>query len=347
MRRRQRRLPAHLAALLCFGVAVLAVVGWTTLDHGGPALSAATRARLDGASDRGRKTDLIERLDSPPEVVILGGSRALRFDPAYLWERTGLSGFNAAVTDARPEDAWALVSLLHERFPSARFRFLWVIHADEFDPKGLDSGLVYDAALARFFPPSLIRRQMLLEAAHLVIDPMQEGRVFAADGCVVRDDFDRIYPQPGRDACGVRSNIRAALQTYAKRPAQLSRRSVFYFEQTLALMQSIAAAPPVIVSAPVDPRILAATINHGWAVRQGLLLRLLASLHAHYRFSFDDLSRASSCGCTAADFFDGIHLRPSGARKVIDAVLSRFPNAFPSFDRRERAKRTPTASQGG
>jgi len=309
-------------------VGVLIVIGWATLGRAPSKLSAPLRARLDIASDRMQKTDLIQQLTSPPEVIILGGSRALRFDPAYLQERTGLSGFNAAVTGARPEDAWALVSLLHARFPRARFRFLWVIHANEFDPKALDPGLVYDATLASFFPPSLITPQIQAEAAHLRIDPMQQGRVFARDGYVIHDGFDRLFPQPGSDATGVANNIRSALHIYRTTPARLSRRSVLYFQKTVALMQSIAAAPPVIVSAPVDPRILAATVNRGWSVRQRLLLRQLASLHKRYRFSFADFSRAASCGCTAQDFFDGIHLRPSGAQKVTDAVLRRFPGAF-------------------
>lgn len=162
----------RLAVLLGVGVAVLVVAGWATLGHGrtsapvghsggslGPSTSplpASLMSRLDVASDRMQKTDLIQRLTAPPEVVILGGSRALRFEPAYIHERTGLTGFNAAVTCARPEDAWAFVNLLHARFPGARFRFLWVIHADEFDRKPLDPGLVNDPALARFFPPALI-----------------------------------------------------------------------------------------------------------------------------------------------------------------------------------------------
>jgi hypothetical protein len=318
------------AILACVAAAALAVAGWATVRHyRSPTITPLLQARLDVASDRMQKTDLIQRLTAPPQVIILGGSRALRFDPAYLQKRTGLTGFNAAVTGARPEDAWALVSLFHARFPKARFRFLWVIHADEFDRRRLDPGLVYDTTLAGFFPPSLITKQTHLAAAHLKIDHMQRGRVFAADGCVVHDGFDRMFPHPGSDARGVANNIRSALHLYAKSPAQLSQRSVLYFRKTLALMQSIAAAPPVVVSAPVDARILAAVSNHGWSVRQGLVLRFLAGLHPRYRFSFADFSDPATCGCTASDFFDGIHLRPSGAAKVIDAVLGGFPGTFP------------------
>jgi hypothetical protein len=313
------------------GLALVGVglVTWAAFVRGSAAPPVVT-AKFDVASDRMQKTDLIQKLKVPPQVIILGGSRALRFDPAYLQQRSGRSAFNAAVTGARPEDAWALVSLFHARFPAARFRFLWMIHADEFDPKALDPGLVYDATLASFFPRSLITPKLEAEAAHLKIDPMQQHRVFAPDGYVIRDGFERMFPQPGNDAAGVRNNVLAALHTYATLPAKLSPRSALYCQKTLALMDSIAAAPPVIVSAPMDARVLAAITNHGWALRQAQLLRYLAPLQARYKFDFVDLSKAASCGCTAADFFDGIHLRPSGAGKVTAAVLRRFPNAFHS-----------------
>ena len=234
---------------LGLALVVLGVVVWAAFVRGSSAPPVVT-AKFDVASDRMQKTDLIQKLKTPPQVIILGGSRALRFDPAFLQQRTGLTGFNAAVTGARPEDAWALVSLFHARFPSARFRFLWIIHADEFDPKALDPGLVYDATLASFFPRSLITPKVEAEAAHLKIDPMQQHRVFAPDGYVLSDGFNRMFPRPGADAAGVRNNIAAALHTYATLPAKLSPRSSLYFQKTLALMDSIAAAPPVVVSAP-------------------------------------------------------------------------------------------------
>jgi hypothetical protein len=208
-----------------------------------------------------------------------------------------------------------------------------VIHADEFDPKALDPGLVYDATLASFFPRSLITPKLEAEAAHLKIDPMQQHRVFAPDGCVLSDGFDRMFPRPGNDAVAVSKNIRIALSGYARTPAKLSPRSVLYFEKMLALMRSVGSTPPVIVSAPVDARILAAIATHGWSVRQAMVLRLLAAARARYPVEFADLSKAASCGCTAADFFDGIHLRPSGTAKVTDAVLSRFPKTFRSSAR--------------
>ena len=334
----------RLIVILVACLAVIAGVVWATLGHGPggapvghpggalpqPATSTrATRiAQLVAMSDRTHKVALIERLTAPPQVVIFGGSRALRFDPAYIERRTGLTGFNAAVTGARPEDAWAFLNLLHARFPGARFRFLWIIHADEFDQKPLDLGILENPALARYFPPSLIRAQTRWARAHIMFDIMQRGRVFAPDGHVLHDVLDIRFPQPGADAAGVSDNISRALLTYATTPRRLFPRSIAYFECTLALMESFAVAPRVVVTAPVDPRILAATVGHGWGVRHRLLLRFLASLRPRYKFFLADLSRAAACGCTARDFYDGIHLRPSGTRKIVDTVLRMFPRAL-------------------
>jgi hypothetical protein len=78
----------------------------------------------------------------------------------------------------------------------------------------------------------------------------------------------------------------------------------------------------------MDARILAAIAGRGWALRQAQLLRYLAPLQARYKFDFVDMSKAAACGCTPADFFAGIHLRPSGADKVTAVVLRRFRSAF-------------------
>jgi hypothetical protein len=69
-------------------------------------------------SDRGIKTDLIMDMKAPPELLVLGGSRALRFQPSYIRRLTGLSAFNGAVTRATPQDEWCFVNLLHSRFPA-------------------------------------------------------------------------------------------------------------------------------------------------------------------------------------------------------------------------------------
>jgi hypothetical protein len=276
------------------------------------------------ATDRVRKARLIDQLAAPPRILILGGSRALRLDPAYLQRLTGLRGFNAAVTAARPEDAWAFVNLLHDRFPAARLHVLWIIHADEFGARPLDPSLTSDPALSRFFPPALSLGGWLTPGR---VDGMQSSRVVAPDGMTLADNFSRVNRQPGHDGTIVARRIRAVRRSYA-RPARLSARSRLYFARTLALITRLDPAPPVIVAAPVDARVYRAGLRCGWGARHRKVLAFLAWLHGRRDFAFLDLSRPASCGCTARDFYDGIHLRPSGARKVMRAALRRFPQAL-------------------
>ena len=193
-----------------------------------------------------------------------------------------------------------------------------------------------DPALARYFPASLVksqRRQAVARAAGdhtgAAIDiPDKGGLVFAPDGFVVSGFFSNATPPPNGNVEAIDDNIRKALLFYGSTPAALDRRSVRYCRKDLRLMDSIAAAPPVIVAAPFDQRIYAATVDRGWGARHRLLLALLERLHATDRFSFLDLSRAASFGITASDFYDGIHLTPQGAQKVIDLVLTRSPSAL-------------------
>ena len=335
---------ALLAAI--FAVAVIAAVA-VACGGGRSAAASQTATPSSGLSSppitsyladqtRTAKARLIQRLTSPPQVVIFGGSRAMRFDPAYITQRTGLSGFNAAVTQARPEDTWALLNLLHARFPKARFRFLWVVHADEFDPRLIDLAILKNAALARYFPASLVKSQLpralaLAEGGSkgVTIDVPDRGEfAYAPDGFVLSGFFSNAVPPPNGNVGAIDDNIRKELLIYGNGPAAPQPRSVRYFQRDLRLMDSLAAAPPVIVAAPFDQRIYAATVHRGWDAHHRQLLALLARLRATHRFSFLDLSHAASFGFTPGDFYDGIHLTPRGAQKVIDLVLRRFPSAL-------------------
>jgi hypothetical protein len=285
---------------------------------------------------RTAKANLIQRLTSPPQVVIFGGSRAMRFDPAYITQRTGLSGFNAAVMQARPEDTWALLNLLHARFPKARFRFLWVIHGDESDRRVMDPAILTNPVLARYFPGALVKSQLRQAIAQaqvpqngVTIDVPDKGPiVYAPDGFAVSGFFSDRTPPPNGNVGAIGANIGKQLVIYGRTPSAPYPRSLRYFEKDLRLMDSLAAAPPVVVAAPFDQRIYAATVNRGWGARHRLLTALVSRLRRVYRFSYLDMSNAAAHGVTPSDFYDGIHLTPQGGQKVIDRVLKRFSEAL-------------------
>src|SRR4051794_4111026 len=77
-------------------------------------------AQAGPSSDRTIKWCLAERLAVAPRLIVLGSSRAMKIDPAYLRSKSGLPGFNAGVSGAGLIDVWALANFLHDRFPVRR-----------------------------------------------------------------------------------------------------------------------------------------------------------------------------------------------------------------------------------
>lgn len=65
---------------------------------------------------RSEKVALFEQQSPYPEGLILGSSRAMKFEPAYLETRTKLKHFNFGVNHGRPEDFLAIVQLYHQTF---------------------------------------------------------------------------------------------------------------------------------------------------------------------------------------------------------------------------------------
>ena len=77
--------------------------------------------------DRSTKLTLIDRLEEPPGILILGSSRARQAEPAYLQRLTGRSGFNAAVTGGGASDAWVMTNHVARRFPHERRGYVWFV----------------------------------------------------------------------------------------------------------------------------------------------------------------------------------------------------------------------------
>ena len=63
---------------------------------------------------------------------MLGSSRALKAEPSYLQQLTGLTGFNAAAANGKTEDGFAYANLFHDRWPDAQIKYLWILEAEAF-----------------------------------------------------------------------------------------------------------------------------------------------------------------------------------------------------------------------
>lgn len=281
-------------------------------------------------TDRTVKLRLLEDLPEPPRLLVLGGSRATRVEPARFERLTGLPGFNLALQNGRPEDAWAFVNLLRERNPGTPLQIVWFIHVEAFREQGLSPGLLQEPELSRWFPPELIatEKEKLPQTAAEAPKGIDLALTrFARDGVVLRNRYD-IAAKKGRTlARALDWSIDTALERYATTSPALFPRSTEYFEKTLDLL-SQAGTRQTVVLTPMHPRLLKAVRAAGWDERHREVMAYLRRQQELYGFSLLDCSRLSSIGGDPDAFYDGFHFRSANARRLVDAVVAGCPDAF-------------------
>ena len=281
-------------------------------------------------TDRAVKMRLLKRLPRAPQLLVLGGSRATRFEPAYFEELTGLRGFNLAFQNGRPEDAWAFVNFVHQRFPGTRLRVVWFLHVEAFRKQGLSPGILQDESLSRWFPPALIAS----ERKKLPQSPAEVPKArdlaltrFAPDGVVLRNRYD-IAEERGRPLSrSIDWSIETALERYATTEAALNPRSQRYFERTLRLLSEMGTTQAVVLM-PLHPRLLAAVRAAGWQARHDEVMTYLTGLQGRYGFGLLDCSDLATFGGDPDEFYDGFHIKRANARKLTRSVVAKLPAAF-------------------
>jgi hypothetical protein len=288
-------------------------------------------------SERSFKLDLIEKLDKAPEVIFFGGSRSSRLEGSYVQKKTGLTGFNLAFTNGKPEDAWAFAHYLHDRWPKTRLRWIWGIQPWTFGDRPMDGALIQDPRLNKYFPDALLRAQgELLPQTPDKVPKHRPGYNwrYAADGTRIWDYYDRKYAE-GLTLDEVIAKAIAPLPGKpAKSPAPVTPGTPFpttrartYFEKTLAYLNSIGVTP-ILVGMPMQPTILQARIEAGSQRSYARFLGYVDSLHKSYDVEFIDLLHIESVGGQPNGFYDGVHLRFANARLLIDKLAASYPEQF-------------------
>jgi hypothetical protein len=297
-----------------------------------PATAAETTAtgELIVPNDRTVKADLLEQLERPPELLIFGGSRATRFEPSYLERLTGLRGFNVALQNGRPEDAWAFVNWIHREHPETRLRVLWFIHVEVFRAQGLSVGLIQDERLSPFFPEALLARER--EKLPRTEAEMPVGRdlaltTYGPDGVVLRNRYDIRVEEGVKLERRVACAVKRALDRYATTTPALDPTSMTYFESTLRLLERLGTRP-VVVLMPLHPTLLEAVREAGWETRHRTVLDYLHGLQSSYDFVALDFSRLDSVDGDPDEFYDGFHITSRNARRLLDAVVREAPDCF-------------------
>lgn len=318
--RRQRGTRRRWFALLASVVFGLAA-GGALVGTSAPPAAAAT---LDQLSDRSHKVNMLESLGYKPRLVFFGGSRSFRFEPSYARDKWGLRAFNCAVMQNQHEDVWALIHHLVREFPTTRRYVVWGIQPGcFFRSMRFDVALVQDPRLRRFFPLEL-RTTMDGGVSH----PWSR-RVYARDGAVLWDDFDRL------EAAG--RTLDESLDAYIARaldqrsttdtiPTEMTR-ARHYFEETLAYMNREGIAPLLIIM-PIHPRVIRAVRDVHWDNRRESFRAYLEGLQETYRFTFLDFTFIRTFDGDPEAFYDGVHMKRSNMRRLLRAAVRLAPWAF-------------------
>ncbi|MBN2203409.1 MAG: hypothetical protein JW767_00095 [Thermoleophilia bacterium] len=281
-------------------------------------------------NDRTVKADLLEQLEPSPEVLIFGGSRATRFEPTYLERLTGLRGFNAALQNGRPEDAWAFVNWVHRDRPETRPRVLWFIHVEAFRAQGLSVGLIQDERLSPFFPDALIARER--NKLPRTEAEMPAGRdlaltTYGPDGVVLRNRYDIRAEKGYKLERALAWSVDRALERYATTTPALDPRSTTYFEKTIRLLNEQGTTPAIVLM-PLHPTLLAAVRDAGWETRHLEVLDYLHDLQEEYDLVVLDHSRLRSIDGDPDGYYDGFHVKRANARRLLDIVVEEAPACF-------------------
>lgn len=294
-------------------------------------------------SDRTVKADRIEALAQPPQLVVLGSSRSMRYEPSYLQAKTGLRTFNAGVNGiGGTADAWAMTQFIHDEFPGAQPAYLWLVDVESFVPFAVQARTANEPRLAKYVgaatagkgPVELAEAILENRATLFSLDTARDSvrllmyrdkakskqnsyqRQILADGVMKqrlwsKKEWKRRYPRSVKRYSALYKNV-------YKQP---DRESEQYFEKTLAFMNE-QGVTPLLALTPVNPKLRAVLEPLGWQTRRLQVVDYIESLHGSYDFAFVDITDPRVFGFDPKQFFDGMHMTTINTQKAIDYVLT-------------------------
>jgi len=294
-------------------------------------------------SDRTIKADFIEKLKQQPQLVVLGSSRSMRYEPRYLQKKTGLRTFNAGVNGiGGTADAWAMTNFIHDTWPDADPAYFWLLDVESFVPFKVQGRTANEPRLARYVEgsgtiqhtPAAIARsvwdnrssvfswvtakdslRVLLNRDKVKSTYEKYRSTFLPDGVLgerrwTQKEWDRRFPK----------SVKRYSDLYRNAYKKLDPETQGYFERTLKLMND-RGATPLIVLTPINPKLLKVVGPLGWPERHQQVLDYVASLEGKYDFVFVDITDITKFGADPVQFYDGVHMTTINTRRAIDYVL--------------------------
>ena len=272
------------------------------------------------------KLDLLSELPSPPRLLVVGGSRAERFEPSRIKKLTRRSAMNMSVSNCEPEDVWAFSRHMLKRAPNVKLRLFWAIQMRGLTDTTFAPGLVYDRRLSRWFPPELITEQKKRIGDVRIKDLLAAYR-FSARGVMTYGPYDRRRARVPLSTTldrWIASHVRKESSSKTLR----TDRAKSYFEATMKLYNDIGVTPCIVIM-PYHPRALRALRGvPAWRDHSKAFKAYLRGLQETYKFHLLNYSLIGSFGGKSAWFYDGAHITVENARLLLRQAKRDAPECF-------------------
>lgn len=333
-----RRFVAWLFGALLLGLLVIGGFNWYVDATG--VTGRDTKWRIaENAKDRTVKLDLYESMrDDPPQTVLLGSSRVMKFQPSVVERLTGARTFNAAVSGGTPEDVLLFTELIAQRQGRAFPHLVWGIDVDAFRDKQLKDGLANDPRVQQFLPASTrVTNAIAMVGALLELQTLKASiRSVRAGGTQSSGAPKRTYGRDGyqqwelhrpENAYQLRQQVAKEIRQYADfifvrdgydgiRPDPLAK-----FREVIRIANEHGDTPTVFVT-PYQPQAHRILQEHDIDARTREVLALLRRLQreGELKFQLDDFTSLDSFGGDPAEFYDGVHMTTVNTARVLEQL---------------------------
>jgi hypothetical protein len=295
-------------------VLILAAVVAAAAAAGSATQTRRAAARCTDAGDRKTKLTLVEHLETGPQLLILGSSRARLAEPSLVERLTGRRGFNAGVSGGTAGDAWVFTRFMADRFPKEHRAYIWFVDTG-IATTGLNAALRADPRALKYLPANVKRAPDVCPLASR----------YLADGSLAHFNH-RSRAERARKVAKSLAKLLAHIRAHHPKPLPFNPRKYRYFERTLEYMNE-AGSRPVIVLNPIYPRVLAELQKYGNPKRKAALA-YLKRLHRTRDFVVVDCENIRAWGGSADEFENATHVDRTNMRRMLRYIVAKSDGAL-------------------
>ncbi len=290
-------------------------------------------------NDRTTKLDLIDKLETNPQIVVLGSSRSRQAEPRFIEQLTGKTGFNAGVTGGSAADSWVMVRTIAARFPHARRTYIWFVDYG-IATNGINPQLAEDPRASPYLGRTGVGFSLADVGTYIGFDATKasfrvlraciegscHGRIrYRADGSLTAGS-QRYLPERAKSLARTVGQKVEEIRHQPRQAPRLGSKRLVWFERALAWMNAHGATP-VIVLNPIYPSVWRLIQRRG-AARPKQALATLRRLQRRYRFVVVDCEDISRWGGKAKDFNNATHVDQQNMRRMLRYVVARSRGAL-------------------